>query len=180
MTQDPQAMRAEIDARRDDLTRDVDALNDKVNPSRVVSRNVDAVKGRASRLKESVMGGSDGGSDGPGVGDRASDAVSGVGDRTRGNPLAAGLVAFGAGMLLSSLLPASETETRATQKLVDAAHEHGVVDEVKQVGQDTAQGLQEHAKSAAQDVAGSAQDSARHVADEARSGAQSATDQARG
>ncbi|MFY0406423.1 DUF3618 domain-containing protein [Solicola sp. PLA-1-18] len=177
MTQDPQAMRAEIDARRDDLTRDVDALNDKVNPTRVVSRNVDAVKGRASRLRESVMGGS--GSNGPGVGDRASDATSAVGDRTRGNPLAAGLVAFGAGMLLSALLPASESEAKATQKLVDAAKDHGVVDEVKQAGQDTAQGLKEHARSAAQDVAGSAQDSARHVADEARSGAQSAADQAR-
>jgi hypothetical protein len=54
-----------------------------------------------------------------GVGDAASSAASSVVEtasstgaaarrRTAGNPLAAGLIAFGAGWLVSSLLPASK------------------------------------------------------------------------
>ena len=76
-----------------------------------------------SQVKRAVSG-SGSGSAGS-VSDKASGAVDTLGVKAQGNPLAAGLVAFGAGMLISALIPASEKETQVTQRAVEAAKEHG-------------------------------------------------------
>ena len=72
--------------------------------------------------------------------------------------LAAGLVAFGAGLLVAALVPASDAESRASQKLVDTAKEHGqpVVDQAKAAGQELAEGLKGPATDAVQEVKGAA------------------------
>jgi hypothetical protein len=57
--------------------------------------------------------------------DMASSALEQARKRTWGNPLAAGLVVFGAGWLLSSLLPATEREQQAAAQLKDLAVEKG-------------------------------------------------------
>ncbi|HWJ09458.1 MAG TPA: DUF3618 domain-containing protein, partial [Nocardioides sp.] len=49
-------MTTEIDRTRHDLSRDVDALYDKVSPGRVVQRRKAAVRSRFSSVKDSVMG----------------------------------------------------------------------------------------------------------------------------
>ncbi len=49
-------MTTDIDRTRQDLSRDVDALYDKVSPSRVVERRKTAMRHRVSSMKESVMG----------------------------------------------------------------------------------------------------------------------------
>ena len=92
----------------------------------------------------------------------------------QGNPLAAGLVAFGAGMLISALVPASEKEARVAQQAVDAAKEHGqpLVDEAKSVGQQVGQDLKESAQASAQQVKASAQDSVETVKAEGQSSAE--------
>lgn len=51
----------------------------------------------------------------------AQGAVDTIERQTEGHPLAAGLIAFGAGWLISSLMPASEKEARAAQQLVETA-----------------------------------------------------------
>src|SRR5690348_8598246 len=53
---DPDVIRRQIDDTRRELSYDVDALNEKVNPSRVMDRRVSAAKGRVSRMKDKVMG----------------------------------------------------------------------------------------------------------------------------
>ena len=53
---DPDVIRRQIEDTRRELSYDVDALNEKVNPARVVDRRVTAAKGRISNLKEKVMG----------------------------------------------------------------------------------------------------------------------------
>jgi hypothetical protein len=116
----------------------------------------DKVMGSASNARSGVS--SAGGS----VSDTASGAASTVSDtahgalgtiesRTEGNPLAAGLIAFGAGMLISALIPASEKEAQAAQKAVETAKEHGqpVMDHAKSVGQEMGQNLKESAADAA-------------------------------
>ena len=59
----------------------------------------------------------------------AADTVRSAPDTVRrratGNPIAAGLVAFGAGWLLSSLLPASEPEQQVATQVKDFAAEQG-------------------------------------------------------
>ena len=111
-TNDPDAIRANIERTREELSRDVNALGDSVSPSHIAHRQAEKVKGRATAVRERVMGTASG------AGDRASDVAQGVGDaahqaghtverKTQGNPLAAGLIALGAGWLVGSLLPAS-------------------------------------------------------------------------
>jgi hypothetical protein len=53
---DPDVIRRQIEDTRRELSYDVDALNEKVNPARVVDRRVTAAKGRITRAKEKVMG----------------------------------------------------------------------------------------------------------------------------
>lgn len=104
----------------------------------------------------------------------ASGAVDSVGARAQGNPLAAGLVAFGVGMLASALIPASERETRLASQAVDVAQEHGapLLDEAKSVGQDIAEDLKESATESVQQVKATAQDSAQTVKAEGQSSAE--------
>jgi gas vesicle protein len=166
-----------IEGTREDLGRNLDALNERVNPVRVVERRKEAARGRVSTLKDRVMGsahGARGSASGAAtsVTDTMAGAPGAVQSRTEGNPLAAGVIAFGAGWLLSSLLPASETETQATQKLMDTAKDSGLVDEARSVGQDVGQNLKTSATQAADEVRSSAQQSAQHVKEEGQSSAQ--------
>jgi uncharacterized protein DUF3618 len=134
------------------------------------------------------------GSSGPGVGERASGVASNVsgtvsdtasstvdtlGAKAHGNPLAAGLVAFGAGMLISALLPASQKEAQVAQQAVQAAKEHGqpVLEEAKSVGQQVGADLKESAVESAQQVKDTATESAAHVKDQGQSSAQTVKDQ---
>ena len=144
---DPDVIRRQIEDTRRELSYDVDALNEKVNPARVVDRRVTAAKGRMTPLKEKVMGSAqdttssahgmasnaagsvqDAASSAAGaVQDAASSAVGAVQQapdavvrQTQGNPLAAGLIAFGVGWLVSSLLPASEKEKQLAQQAESA------------------------------------------------------------
>lgn len=174
----------DIAATREDLSRNLDALSDRVSPARIVERRKEAVRGRFQRMRDNVMGA------GPSVSMAgAADSVSGtaqgavdtVTQRAQGNPLAAGLVAFGVGALVGSLLPASEKEAQAARRVVDLAKEQGqpVLEEAKSVGQEVGQHLKERASRAADQVKQSAQSSAQSVTEEGRSAAQSIKEDAR-
>jgi hypothetical protein len=121
MSIDPDQIRREIDATREDLSDNVNALAESVKPGNVARRQVDKVMDGASNLKDRVMGAADDSTSS--VSDAAGGAVSSIRDaagaapaamqrRTRGNPLAAGLVAFGAGWLMASLIPASSASSK--------------------------------------------------------------------
>lgn len=178
---------ADIEASRAALSRDIDELNDKVNPVRVVERRKEAVKGRLGSVREKVMGSSSGtsrnlsgstGSAKDAVSDKASGAVETMSSKAQGNPLAAGLIAFGTGMLVSALIPASETEARAAQQAVGAIKDSGLVEEAKSVGQEMGQDLKDSAVDSAQQVKASAQDSVETVKQDGQSSAQTVKDEA--
>ena len=105
------------------------------------------------------------------AGDTVSDVRSGVREQTEGNPLAAGVIAFGIGWLVSSLLPPSEIETQAAQRAGEAAREHAgpVVEEAKQSAQEVGHNLQAQAQDAVAQVKDRAQDAAGTVREEAGS-----------
>ena len=124
---------------------------------------VSTVSGAASGAASSVSGAASS------VGDAASGAVGQARQQAEGNPLAAGLVAFGVGWLVSSLLPASEAEQRAARRAVETAKDQGVVDQAKQVAQDVGSHMQEQAQQAAQQVKDKAQDATETVKQEAQS-----------
>jgi len=199
---DPDQIRREIERTQVNLSSDVDALTEKVTPSRIVERRIDRAKNTAARLKDTVMG-SDTGPTGThprstaqgavdsvtdsasaaasSISATASDAASAVQDtphairrQTRGNPLAAGLIAFGAGWLISSLLPASRREQELAEQAKDKATELGqpLAAAAKQAATEMKDNLQEPAQQAVGSVKATATDAGRTVADESRYAAQ--------
>ena len=182
-SEDPDVIRADIERTRSELSRDVNALGESVTPGHMARKGADKVKDRAAGLKDQIMGSaSDAGhatsdsasSMASSVGDTAHGAASTVKRQARGNPLAAGLVALGAGWLLGSLLPASSKETEMAEAVKDRAAP--VLDEaqstVKQMAQEGAEHLKEPAQEAVQTVKDHAQDSVQTVKQEGQSAAQ--------
>ncbi|MGI5157378.1 phage holin family protein [Microbispora sp. CA-102843] len=96
---------------------------------------------------------------------------------TQGNPLAAGLIAFGAGLLAASLLPKTSAEERAAVQVKDRAGE--MVEPVKHAVQETAQRVGEDAREAGQQVRETAADATRTTGEEARDQARQVTEQTR-
>ena len=208
MSTDPDQIRSEIDQTQRELSADVDALTEKLSPQRIVERRVRAYPHRhdehegqdhgqhIGRLPDGRLGGLGRGGErqrpgfrGAGYGGRHGL----VGRRTRsarpgrrrgaapqGNPLAAGLIAFGAGWLLSALLPASEPEQRVASQVKDFAAEQGrpVAEQLGEAGQQAAEELKESAQQRAEAVKETAADAASTVTGEAQSAASDVTGQA--
>lgn len=181
---------ADIEATRGDLTRDIDELTDKLSPQRIVERRKVAARSRLSSVRDKMMGkASDVGSGVSSAGSSAGGALDSVKGSTRsaadtlestteGHPLSAGLVAFGAGMLISALLPPSSKETQLADTAVSAAKEHAqpFVDEAKSVGQDIGQNLADSANDSVQQVKETAQEGVQNVKEEGQSSAQRVKD----
>ncbi len=51
---DPEEIREEIERTRDELSRDVDALRDKVSPGQVARRQADRLRAGVARVKDRV------------------------------------------------------------------------------------------------------------------------------
>src|SRR3954469_5751392 len=208
---DPDVIRRQIEDTRANLSYDVDALNEKVNPTRVVDRRVGRAKSTVTGLKDRVFGTvqhhghSAGGTAQNMVGNvqgaasnaagtvqgaattaadsvqqAASSAVGAVQQapdtiqrQAQGNPLAAGLIAFGVGWLLSSLLPASEKEKQLAQQAESAERENkdALLEPAKQAAQEIGDQLKPAAQQAVDSVRSTAQDAATTVSEEGRSAA---------
>ena len=196
MSENPDAIRADIEATRARLGTNVDAVADKVTPSNIVHRQTSKVRDAVFGVKEKVMGTAEhathsasgslhsaahttgggvhqatdaAGNALHGAGEAIADAPRQVAAKTQGNPLAAGLIAFGAGLLVSSLIPPSEKEREAADKLKTAAEP--VTTQLTETAKDMAQGWKEPAQEAVQNVKATATDAAQHVKDEGQTAA---------
>ena len=201
MTQsNPNQIQNKIDRTREDLSSNVNALADKVSPNRIVGRRVRRTRAAVTSVKERVMGASAPATDtvrstastagdamssaASTTGAAVSSAASTVADATKsaptaatrqaqGNPIAAGLIAFGVGWLASSLMPASKPEQQIAEqvkdKVTDAAHP--LVEQAQQSAKQVADNLQQPAHEALDTVRSTAQDAASTVTDEAKGAA---------
>ncbi|AKT50561.1 DUF3618 domain-containing protein [Arsenicicoccus sp. oral taxon 190] len=223
---DPEVLRREIERTRGNLSQNVNALGEAVDPGNVARRQAekvqDRVVGAGRGLKERIMGSDDDGyrydadrgyyvsddRDGlgqrlSGAGDRVGDAASETGDRlrdaagtarsnleqapamarrqTRGNPLAAGLIALGAGWLVGSLLPVSERERELAVRAKETAQEKGqpLVEGAKSIAQEAADNLKEPLQDAAASLKDSAQESVEKVKGEGQDAAETVKAQAK-
>ncbi|MET0976648.1 MAG: DUF3618 domain-containing protein [Leifsonia sp.] len=177
MTNDPDQIRADIEATRRDLGSDVDALADKVDPTKIAQRQADKAKDAVRSVRDRVMGvASDVRDDAGSVGDSVSGVAQSAVQKAKGNPLAVGLIAFGAGWLLSSLIPPSTKEKELTSSLADAAQP--LLDEAKDVASTIAGDLKEPAQDAATAVKDSAAGAVETVKAEAGSAVDEVKDQA--
>jgi hypothetical protein len=162
MSTDPDRIRQEIERTREDLSSDVDALAYKASPSRMVQERRRRVSGAVHQVRDKIMGTAPQLS---AVGDAASEAPARIRRTAEGNPLAAGLIAFGAGWLASSLLPASQREQQAATRAKTAVQEHTdtVKEEVGGVAQEVRDSLRQPAQDAAQSVRSKAEDAVQTV-----------------
>lgn len=208
--QNPEQIRADIEATRARLGSDVDAVAEKVTPERVVERQKDKVRGKVQNtvqgVRERVMGSSDdeftvGGYSTGDVRDEAAyraeqargavqNAPATARAKTRGNPLAAGLIALGAGWLVGSLLPSTQKEQELVADAADRVQPHAqhavesaksaaqeVAQDLKEPAQEAAQSVKETAQSGAQEVKQQGQGEAQHLKSSARDSAQSVRDE---
>jgi uncharacterized protein YoxC len=186
----PQEIQERIERTRESLSSDVDRLSDKVSPKRAVERRVDGVKSNVRQMREKVMGLSDDvaqsaqgtmqsvGSTASSIGETVGDAAATVGaaaaraphearTQAQGNPLAAGLIAFGVGWLLSSLAPATRPERQLAEQA--GAKASDLAQPVAEAAQQAASNLREPAQHAVEQIKTAASDAVTQTADEARS-----------
>lgn len=194
---DPDLIRRDIERTQQNLSTDVDRLTEKVTPGRIVHRRVNRAREAMASMRDRVMGTTTGNDSANGgamsaareklgegassVADSTSTAASTVAQAvedtpqairrgTEGNPLAAGLIAFGAGWLLSSLVPASKTEQHLTEQAKDAAQEYGkpVAEHLGHAAEQVRDNMREPAQHAVETVKDTATDAASTVADETK------------
>jgi gas vesicle protein len=204
---DPEVIRRQIEDTRANLSYDVDALNEKVNPGRVVDRRVGRARSSVTSLKDRVFGaaqqhghqasgtasnvaGNVQGAAHSAAGNVQNAASSAVGTvqqapdiiqrQAQGNPLAAGVIAFGVGWLVSSLLPTSEKEKQLASQAESAVKEHSqpLVDQAKNVAQEIGDNLKPAAQDAVESVKSTAQEGVQTVKSEGQSAAQDVQGQA--
>jgi hypothetical protein len=222
MTSDPSVIRAQIEETRANLSDDVDALTEQATPANIAHRQVTKAKRAGSRLLDRILGTAEDVRDAAAdkahelagdvrgateeVTERASQWGHGVADlpnqagrQAQGNPLAAGVVAFGIGLLIAAAFPASRKEQELAQAVKEQAQP--LTDQVATAAREVADNLaapakeaveslresageavatvQEEGSAAVRDVQGVASDSATEVADAARESAEEVKDEAR-
>lgn len=184
MGEEAEALKTDIEQRRENMSGTIDAIEDRVVPGRIIERRKSAMRGWFTDAKEKVMGtasGMTGQASGTAqkVGDGLSSTVEAAGHvpdqvqrATAGSPLIAGAVAFGVGALVAALLPETETEHRAVASVqpqmsaaVDAVKDAGqhALDTARSSGQEAVEDLKESASSHTQEVGGAAKDAGQRV-----------------
>jgi len=187
-------IRQDIEFTRAELTQDTDRLVNRANPRTAINRRTRRMRHRAQGMKDRVMGsmpspGSDGDStegsmrqNAGQMADTVRSAPQQAVQQTRGNPLAAGLIAFGAGLLAASLLSESRAEQRAAQQVHDRAG--GMVGPVEQAVSESANRVKEQAAESARDaeehLKESASEKARSTGEQAQQEAKGASEEMRG
>lgn len=92
------------------------------------------------------------------LGEQLAQAPDALRTQAQGNPLAAGLITFGAGLLVASVLPASQPEQQAAQsaqpQLLEAATQaHDIGDQLSETAKSSAREAAESLKSTASEAA---------------------------
>jgi gas vesicle protein len=186
-------VRSEIEDTRQDMSQTIDAIADRTSPRRVVARRRERMANGWRSVRERVMGRADdvrgtaggrahelaGGAQdrASGMAEQARRAPERVVEQTQGNPMAAGLIAFGGGLLLASLLPPTEAEQRVAGKVREQTQP--LQDELARAGQAVGEDLKSSAQEAAEQVKQRAAEATSTVGDDVRSSAGELTQEAR-
>ena len=157
MAERTEELRRDIEETRAHMSGTLDQIGDRVSPGRIASRRWQGVRDYGSRLTTTVMGAPRRAADktGGAIGDAQSsasaaassaahavaDAPERVKETASGNPLAAGAVAFGLGMLLGSMAAPSREEERLAEQLMEP-----VKSELADSGRELASAVKEHVK----------------------------------
>jgi len=202
VAEEPDRLRQDIESTRATLTRDVDRLAEKTSPKQVARRRWTAAKekvmGSTGQARDAVGSGTSSavgtvqekashlgdkasqlgdvaGSKAHDAADTVRSAPRAVVSQAQGNPIAAGVIAFGVGLLAATLIPVTDAERRAGQELKD--HSGELTDQAKNVAGDLRDDLGGTVQEAAGHLKETAQDAARGTGEQVRSSAQDVKDQ---
>lgn len=182
MATTPDRLKAEADQTREKLAADVDRLANRTSPKRKLHRGSERIRDAARGAKERVMGtteemrtaASGAAETTQEKAEQAAGAVRSLPQRamrsTEGNPLAVGLIAFGAGLLAAALLPESRAEQRAGAQLASTAGPAAapIAQAAKESAAHVAEEAKETGRAAGQRVASSAEEAAHATRESAR------------
>jgi ElaB/YqjD/DUF883 family membrane-anchored ribosome-binding protein len=142
----------------------------------MAERRKAAIGDRVSSIKDRVMGTANAGTERAhemkdDALDAARQAPQAAREQIEGNPLAAGLLAFAAGLVVAALLPETEKERELARSV--QPHLESAASEMGAVAQDSAEALKPAAREAAEHVKEQAQQSGEAVKEDAKDTAQS-------
>ncbi|MEU0161787.1 DUF3618 domain-containing protein [Streptomyces sp. NPDC006261] len=195
----PDELKSDVEDTRAHLAHNVDRLADKVTPGKAARRKADATQRRITRVKERVMGAASDTKDATASGTQsvtdtagqAGEAVKHTADQvghsvrqapdritrqTQGSPVAAGVIAFGAGMLAAALLPSTDAEERVGARLRERSDEF--LEPVKQTAQEVAQDVKEEMRGPATEAVDAVKSTAQDAAQTTKQKAQDAGQEA--
>jgi gas vesicle protein len=189
-------LRQDIDRKRDDIGYTVDQIQNRVSPRRVTARGTHQLRRLWIDTRDRVMGNDQAEYPWERASQRVEDTSQGMGEKvgemtdraaeklndiregiadapqtvrqqTRGNPLAAGLITFGGGLLVGTLLPRTDAEERAAERLQPALSE--VAQGASGVGKEIAEDVRSSSTDAIQEVKDTARTAIENVEDDAKS-----------
>ena len=152
-------LRREIEQTRNGLGDTLDAIGDRVSPSRVIERRKNRVANVIRSARERVMG--VGADVGHAIGSGAESTVQSMHDapqaarsQAQGSPMAAGAIAFGIGFIAAAAFPPSRTEQQLAGNLTDR------LEPLTHEAADTAHDLVDRLKDPAMEALGAVKDTA--------------------
>lgn len=179
-------LRGELAVERASIGADLEAIGDRVSPGRIVQRRRAATRQRFDGLRERIMGTAEDLRDATtapvsgaasSVAETMSAAPQALRRSTGGNPLAAGLVAFGVGLVVATLLPETETEHRLAEKVQPQLEE--LASTAGQAAQEVVEAVKPAAEEAMQEMKQGAQEAVGHVKKQGTHAVSETTDQAK-
>jgi ElaB/YqjD/DUF883 family membrane-anchored ribosome-binding protein len=181
--QDTEELKREIEYTRNDMSGTLEAIGDRVSPSRMVQRKKNRITQTVGSMRHRVMGTAHDARDQLSeTTGSATDAVKHapemVAQRTTGAPMVAGGIAAGIGFLVAVAFPPSQAEEAASMKMrgaiepikediVESAQQ--VMQNVKEPAMQSMDSLKESSTEAARSVASTAKDAGSGVKEEAMS-----------
>jgi ElaB/YqjD/DUF883 family membrane-anchored ribosome-binding protein len=172
--QEPDRIRAEIEATRADMSETVDAIGYKADVKSRAKENLQDKKESIVGLKDKVVGGaSERTPDSDEVKQQARKAASVAQENPLGLAIGSLAVGFLAGMLIPSTRVEDEKLGEVSDHVLEKAKQTGqeALEHGKQVAQETVETAKETAKQSGQEHAQQVKDSAQENVQDARSGA---------
>ncbi len=181
MGQSTEELKRDIEQTRADMSGTLDAIEDRVSPSRMIQRRKNRVAESVHAARERIMGTASQMEQGVAaaagdVTDTIKDAPHAVARGTEGSPMVAGAIVFGLGFLAAVAFPTTDTERGASTKVADKLEP--AKQELMNSAKEVAGNLKEPAKQAAQEVKDAASESVSAVSSTAREAVEETKQQA--
>lgn len=121
---DTEQLRARIEEQRMGITGTVEQIENRIMPGRIMARRRDSVRRALTDLRDTVLGNDEPDYSGTSALTSAKEGVQHapqtIRRQARGNPMAAGAVALGAGWLVATVLPRTQEERAMARRVAEA------------------------------------------------------------